>query len=225
MVFEQNTDVPVIAIDGVAGVGKSAVAEHVAKITGFNLLKSGLLYRFIGLECKRLGVTAHSEMGDLARSIKFNFHGTALFADGVDVTDLVGTHEAGKAAAIVAKVQEVRLAVRITQLAMRDGVGLVAEGRDMGEIFEDPNIYRVFLIASPMVRTSRRYDQLVKASQIADRAEILGSLIDRDRADTTREVAPLKVHPLAVTINTDEMTLDEVVGKALSLIDRKVVRV
>lgn len=96
-----------------------------------------------------------------------------------------------------------------TQLSMRQLPGLVADGRDMGDIFLG-YVIRFFLTASTRVKATRRVREYIKDGRAADFDALFRSIAERDRNDTERTVSPLRPHPKAMIIDTDILTPAEV---------------
>ncbi|MGN1039678.1 MAG: (d)CMP kinase, partial [Oscillospiraceae bacterium] len=69
---------------------------------------------------------------------------------------------------------------------------IVMDGRDIGTVILPNAQVKFFLTASPEVRATRRYNQLKEVNKKADYNEILANIIERDKNDITRELAPLK---------------------------------
>ncbi|MCK4839666.1 MAG: (d)CMP kinase, partial [Desulfobulbaceae bacterium] len=89
---------------------------------------------------------------------------------------------------------------------------VVAEGRDMGTVVFPRAAWKFFLDATPEERARRRVLQLRENGQQVDEAETLALIIDRDRADSSRALAPLKPAEDAMIIDSSKMTIDEVVA-------------
>jgi cytidylate kinase len=208
----QNLAVPVIAIDGGAGVGKGTARMHVAKRLGFHGLDSGVLYRALGIVCKREDVLdSEAQCAYLARELGVAFDGEQVFLDGRNITNEVRSEEAGKLASIVAALPTVRKALVELQLSFRKAPGLVADGRDMCVIFD--TLHRFFLTASPGERAKRRFKQLQERGVNCLFQEVLQGVIERDRADENRAASPLRRHPDAIEIDTTRLRPEDVCAK------------
>ena len=96
------------------------------------------------------------------------------------------------------------------------------EGRDIGtNVFPDAGV-KVFLTARPEIRAARRAEELRSGGEDVDVAEVLAALLDRDRRDSEREVAPLRKARDAVEVDTSALTLDEVVAAVVAIVENKV---
>jgi len=204
----------VVAVDGPVGSGKSTVARRVAARLGYVYLDTGAMYRAVGLLATEDGVALDDEDGvvALARSAGLRFDGDGrLFAGGRDVGDAIRTLEMGAAASRVSALPGVRRLLVEEQRRLAVDADIVMEGRDIGtNVFPDAAV-KVFLTARPEVRAARRAAELRENGDEVDEAEVLAALLERDRRDSTRAVAPLRKAADAVELDTSAMTLDEVV--------------
>jgi len=204
----------VVAVDGPVGSGKSTVARRVAARLGYVYLDTGAMYRAVGLVATEAGVALDDEdaLVSLARSAGLRFDGDGrLFAGGRDVSAAIRTLEMGAAASRVSALPGVRRLLVEEQRRLAGDTDIVMEGRDIGtNVFPDAAV-KVFLTARPEVRAARRAAQLRATGDDIDDAQVLAALLERDRRDSTRAVAPLRKATDAVELDTSAMTLDEVV--------------
>ncbi|OGT62639.1 MAG: cytidylate kinase [Gammaproteobacteria bacterium RIFCSPHIGHO2_12_FULL_45_12] len=219
---------PVITIDGASGTGKGTVSQLLAKQLGWNFLDSGALYRVLALASQKHSVALEDEasLEVLAEHLDVQFIAKEndlpqVILEGEDVTDIIRTEKMGNAASIVAALPAVRAALLSRQRAFRDAPGLVADGRDMGTVvFPDAEI-KVFLTASPEERALRRLNQLKARGISVTLGDLITELKERDRRDQERAVAPLKAADDAICIDTNHLTIAQVVDKILWEIDSK----
>jgi cytidylate kinase len=202
--------VTVVAIDGPAGAGKSTVARGVARRLGAVYLDSGAMYRTAALAALRRGVAA-ADVAALV-SIELERDGTVML-DGEEVTALIRTPDISEAASVAAADPAVRAAMVAQQRALLgDGGDWVAEGRDIGTVVWPAAEVKVFLTASPRARAQRRADELG-----VDVETVLAELAVRDERDTTRADSPLRPADDAVTLDTTQLTLEQVVERVAQL--------
>ena len=206
--------VPVIAIDGPSASGKGTVASRVAAALGFHYLESGALYRLVAL-------AGGNDPAAAAAELKVEFRGGIIYLDKQDVTEKLRDEPIGIRASEVAAIPEVRRALLGLQKSFRKPPGLVAEGRDMGTVVFPDAVLKVFYIASPEVRAQRRYKQLKDKGNSANLAALSHALEERDKRDAAREVAPLKPAVDAVSLDSSDMTIDEVVDWVLKQYRKK----
>lgn len=199
---------PVIAIDGPSASGKGTVASRVAAALGFHYLESGALYRLVALAGGPSPEAA-------ARTLDAEFRGDRIFLSKHDVTEKIREEAIGLQASEVAKIPAVRSALLERQRAFRRAPGLVADGRDMGTVVFPDAVLKVFLTASVPVRAQRRYKQLIDKGNHANLAALSHALEERDQRDAARAVAPLKPAVDAASLDSSDMTVDEVVDWVL----------
>ena len=215
----------VVAIDGPVASGKSTVARRVAERLGYLYLDTGAMYRAVGLLATEAGVSLDDEAAVLpvAAAAELRFDGDGrLFAGPRDVSDAIRTLEMGAAASRVSVLPGVRRLLVARQRELGSGADIVMEGRDIGtNVFPDAGV-KVFLTARPEVRAARRAEELRARGDDVEVDEVLASLVERDRRDSEREVAPLRRADDAVEVDTSGLTLDEVVGAVVAIAREKV---
>jgi cytidylate kinase len=136
----------------------------------------------------------------------------------VDVTRELRAETTGDRASRVAAIPAVREALVQRQRDFRKPPGLVADGRDMGTVIFPDAEAKVFLTASARERARRRYKQLVEKGIDANIDRLYDEIVERDRRDEQRAVAPLKPAPDARIIDTTTMSIDEVAESVISFL-------
>jgi cytidylate kinase len=209
--------VPVIAIDGPSASGKGTVAQKVAEALGFAYLDSGALYRLTAVAARKAGISADDEaaLARMARDMRLEFKGGALWLDEADVTAEARTEEVSAAASRVAAHPAVRQALLTRQRGFRRPPGLVADGRDMGSVVFPDAPLKVFLTADVGTRAERRYKQLMEKGMYAKMPDVVEELRRRDARDSSRAVAPLKHYPDAHFLDTTGLSVEQAVQKIL----------
>lgn len=213
----------VIAIDGPGGVGKSTVARRVAANLNIAYLDTGATYRAATVAVLRAGVDPDDPSGVLeaVTSVEISYCDGVIMLDGVPVQSEVRSPEVTAAVSAVSAIEAVREhIVGIQRKWVADhGGSAVAEGRDIGTVvFPDARV-KIFLTARPGVRAERRSGD-AEAGQ-RDVADIAADLHRRDHADSTRAVSPLRAAADAVTIDTSDMTIDEVVATVMDIVESR----
>jgi CMP/dCMP kinase len=211
----------VVAIDGPVGSGKSTVARRVAERLGFLFLDTGAMYRAVGLLATEAGVALDDEAAvvPIAAAARLHFDEDGrLFAGERDVSSLIRSLEMGAAASVVSVLPGVRRLLVERQRELGAGADIVMEGRDIGtNVFPDAEV-KVFLTARPEVRAARRACELQAKGEDVDVEEVLAALVERDRRDSEREVAPLRQADDAVAVDTSGLSLDEVVDAVVAVV-------
>jgi cytidylate kinase len=215
----------VVAIDGPVGSGKSSVARLAAARLGYLYLDTGAMYRAVGLLATEAGVDLSDEavVVPIAREARLHFDVEGrLWAGDRDVSGLIRSLEMGAAASVVSVLPGVRRLLVERQRELGEGADIVMEGRDIGtNVFPDAEV-KVFLTARPEVRAARRAAELRAKGDDVDEPEVLAALLERDRRDSEREVAPLRKAADAVEVDTSGLTLDEVVDAVVAVVGEKV---
>ncbi len=218
---------PVVAIDGPAGAGKSSASKALARRLGFFLLDTGAIYRCVALAARRAGVRWDDEpaLAGLARALPIAFvqreAGQAVLLGGDDVSEAIRTAEISDGASRVSSLPAVRGGLLELQRRLAAAGRCVVEGRDIGTVVLPWAPVKFFLTASPEERARRRHAELLARGLASDYETTLREIVERDRRDSTREIAPLKPAPDAVHIDTSPLSLDEVVAKMESLARRR----
>jgi len=216
----------VVAIDGPAGSGKSTVSKRIAKSLGLLYIDTGAMYRALTLKAMRSNANMEDEdaLISLAGAAKIDLKKTEsrlkVELDGEDVTDLIRTVEVTNNVKHIARVPGVRAKMVSLQRAIGRRCGAVLEGRDIGTVVFPDADYKFYLDADLGVRARRRFSELVEAKQDVRIEDIKADVETRDKSDMDRAVGPLKKSADAVLVDTTNLSVDEVVEKLLSYIER-----
>lgn len=218
---------PVIAIDGPAGVGKSTTVRELAKRLGYTLVDTGALYRGIALAAEQRGVPWDDpvRVTALADEVELDFtvesDGTSrLRIDGTDRTEEIRTPRISEGASRVSAYPGVRRALLGIQRRLGKDGGVILEGRDIGTVvFPDAEV-KVFLTASPEERAKRRVGDLQARGLDAENDTVLAQIQARDQADSSREVAPLRPADDAIVLDTTQLDFEAVVRRVMELVER-----
>jgi len=206
---------PVVAIDGPAGAGKSTVARALAKRLGFSLLDTGAIYRTLAWTAMRDGVALDDghALGVLAEGLPIGFDGTRVTLAGHDVTGEIRTPEVSLGASTVSAHPQVRAKIaRLRADLAALGRVVVACSGGVEVVLPDAPV-KFFLTARPEIRARHRYDELLAKGAQVDLEVTLKEIIERDRRDEEREVAPLRRADDAELVDTSDLPIDEVIAR------------
>jgi cytidylate kinase len=212
--------VAVIAIDGPSAAGKTVIGRELARRLGFKYLDTGLMYRAVGWLARQGNIPAddHSALGALARNAQLGWKGQ----DGDQV--LIGELRLGRElsdpevshwASVVAAVPAVRRAMVLLQQSIAAEERIVMVGRDIGTVVAPGAGLKIFMTASVEGRARRRWRDLSGQGREVDYRQVLRETRERDHRDSTRTDSPLVPAEDAITINTDELTIDQGVDAIL----------
>ena len=214
-------DTVIIAIDGQASTGKSTQAKKLAENLKYNYRDSGAYYRAITLYL-------------LDNNIKFDFNITdeilykinikqtyeegqfRIYLNDYDVTDKIRGHKVSLNVSNYAKKPEIRKFVFDQLRKSSESNSLVVDGRDIGTVVFPNADFKFFLVGKPKIRAERRHKQINDESVKVDIIE--EEIKQRDKTDSTREIAPLKKAVDAFKIDVSNLTINEVFNKILQKI-------
>ena len=204
----------VIAIDGPAGAGKSTVARAVAKALGFTYLDSGAMYRCVALAAldRHLDLADGESLGEMAWSLKIDFEGDTVHLDGRPAEGRIRSPEVTIASSKVSVHPQVRQAMVKRQRELIAAGNYVAEGRDIGTVVSPDSPLKVFLTATEEERARRR-----AAETGASVEKVREAIEDRDRRDSGREHGALRAADDSVSLDTTDLTPDQVVERIAEL--------
>lgn len=205
----------IVAVDGPAGSGKSTVARAVALRLGLRYLDTGAMYRSVAHAALQAGVELEDAdaVAELAQRVKIEV-GERVLVDGEDATGAIRSPEVTRAVTAAASNPRVRQEmVRRQRAWIEDNDGGVVEGRDIGSVVFPEARLKVFLTADPEERARRRAAEAGPA--------VATDIARRDEADSTREHSPLTAADDAVTIDTTDRAIDEVVDEILGLLAQR----
>lgn len=202
----------VLTIDGPAGAGKSSVARRLARRLNVRYLDTGAIYRALALSLDRRGVAPAEteELRRALRTISVELRGERVLVNGEDVSDAIRTPHVDGIVSAYSALGCLREALLDLQRDQERYGPLVAEGRDVGSVVFPGAPLKFFMTASPEARARRRYLELQRRGEAVSFEDILSRIRERDRIDSSREIAPLRCPEGAVLVDTSDMTEDEV---------------
>jgi CMP/dCMP kinase len=217
----------VIAIDGPVASGKSAVGRRLASRLSCLFLDTGLMYRAVTLSALQAGVSPADSgalarlVADLEMAVEQGTGGETLVkTDGQDLTAALRSPEVDAAVSQVSAVPAVREKMVQKQRELAAGRSIVMVGRDIGTVVLPEAHLKVYLQAGIDERARRRHAEVAINGDERPLEEIRAALAERDRIDSERDVSPLRAADDAHIIETDGLTVDQVVERIERLIQR-----
>lgn len=218
----------IIAIDGPAASGKSTIGLRLAEALGYIFFDTGVMYRAITWLALERGIDVHDEVAvtalaeetqiDVAPASKTDGRACDVLVNGRDITSETRTRKVDANVSIVAAYRGVRRALSQQQRRVGQRGKIVMVGRDIGTVVLPDADLKIYLDATAEERARRRYDEIIAHGGKTDYEGILKRVMERDRIDSTRDVAPLKAAEDAVVLDSDKLTADEVFEQILALV-------
>ena len=216
-----------VAIDGPAGAGKSTIAKNVAQRLSFVYVDTGALYRTIAFYFLQNHVDADDykqvckKISDVKIKIKIEDGSQKIELFGKDVSELIRSSEISMTASKIAAIDKVREFLIDFQRESAAENNVVMDGRDIGTVVLPSADVKIFLTASCEERARRRYEEFEQKNIKITYEEVLKQVKERDKNDTERKIAPLKKADDAVTVDSSNMTVQEVTEFIVDVIEKR----
>ena len=218
----------IIAIDGPAASGKSTIGLRLANALGYLFFDTGVMYRAITWLALEREIDVHNESAvtalaeetqiDVAPASKPDGRACDVLVDGQDITWETRSRRVDENVSIVAAYSGVRRALSQQQRRIGQRGNIVMVGRDIGTVVLPDADLKIYLDATAEERARRRYDGIMARGGRPNYEEILQRVVERDRIDSTRDVAPLKAAEDAVVLDSDQLNADQVFERVLALV-------
>ncbi len=218
----------VVAIDGPAGVGKGTIAKVVAE--KFNLINidTGATFRCVTLEMLNRNIKLDEEdkiiklLNEINIEIKKVQGEDVVLLNGKDVSLEIRTPKVNEFVSPVSTLKIVRENLLYLQRKMAEGKNVIVEGRDIGTtVFPNADV-KIYLDATPEERANRRVRQNLEKGIECSYEEVLESVKNRDKIDSSRETAPLRRAEDAIYIDCTELSLEQLSNKVFEIIEEKI---
>ena len=201
------------------------MALNLAHEFNYGILDSGALYRLVGLVSQRMDSKdpeiIEKEIGSkkIAMNLNPKLMETEIFFGTENVTKLLKSDEIANEASNFAADKKIREILKNYQKNFYDPeLGLVADGRDMGTVIFPEAKWKFFLIASIEERAKRREEQLKDIGLEVNIANLVDSIMARDSRDTNRDVSPAIPAEDAITIDSSNLSIEELKKKILGIV-------
>ena len=202
-----------IAVDGPSGAGKSTIAKAVAQRLSIDYIDTGAMYRAVGYKLLQEGVSLEDleKVAEVLARTDIDFSCGNIYLDGENINDKIRTEEISRQASACSALGIVREKLTEQQQEMGARKSVITDGRDIGTVVFPDAEYKFYITASAEERAKRRYKELLEKGQKAVYEKVLADIKQRDYNDTTRKINPLRKAEDALTVDTTEMSREEVI--------------
>lgn len=208
-----------IAIDGPAGAGKSTISKIVSEKLNFEYIDTGAMYRAITLKAISLGIDMENELAyDFLENTTLDIVNGKMMLDGKDVTDAIRSVEVTNQVSTPSKIGVVRTFLVDYQRKISDSKNVVMDGRDIGTVVLPNADLKIYLDATVECRAERRRLERLEKGISLTLEETINEIMVRDHKDSSRAISPLKKADDAITIDSSNMSIDEVVNEIILLV-------
>ena len=219
----------IIAIDGPSSSGKSTIAKLIAQHFNYTYIDSGSIYRVITYIAVKhniidgLKVNTSAIIEILKKiSISFSFNSknqNIISVDGVELKNKIRTFKISSLVSLIAEKNEIRQYVVKIQKDISINKSVVMDGRDIGSVVFPNADVKFYLDASLEKRAERRWMELQKIEQVS-LDDVKKDLHKRDLKDLNREFSPLIKPKNSITVNSDNLSIEQVVDNMIKIIDK-----
>lgn len=220
----------IVAIDGYSSCGKSTMAKELARAVGYIYVDTGAMYRGITLMALRRDLIAEGRqdtsgivamLPEVELSFRLGEDGAPQLYVGAECVEReIRTMYVSSYVSAISAIPEVRTSVTEQLQTMGRSKGIVMDGRDIGtNVFPDAEL-KIFVTADPLVRAERRLLELrTKGDDTTTLDEVLTNLKERDYADATRVVSPLRQAEDAIVLDNSYLSKEEQRRRLKALFD------
>jgi len=212
----------VIAIDGPSGSGKTTLAKLIAKELNLNYLDTGALYRAVAIALRDAGIKqedSDEKFRDVLSRTLVTFNEGKVFLNNRDISDHIRSKEIDHYSSVFSARKIVRDFLLDAQRSAALGSDLVVEGRDTTTVVFLNAKKKIFLDASVEERAKRRYLQFRSSGVDINIDEAKNNIIERDRRDAGRDIAPLTIASDALVVDSSELSIEQVKKKIIDFIE------
>ena len=212
----------VVAIDGPAGAGKGTITKLVGEKLGLVNIDTGATFRCVALNMiqKNVKMEEEEKIQEILDNINIEMNSNGkIFLNGEDVTHRIRENDVNNLVSPVSTLQIVRNKLLEIQRNIAKGKNVIMEGRDIGTVvFPNANV-KIYLDAAAEERARRRVLQNQEKGIESSYEEVLEGIKDRDKRDSTREIAPLKKAEDAIYVDSTNLSIEQVVEKIIEIIE------
>lgn len=211
----------VVAIDGPAGAGKGTVTKQVGEKLELINIDTGAMFRCVTLNLlqEKIRLEEQEKIQEILDKIEIDMKETGeIFLNGECVSHKIREDEVNNLVSPVSLNKSVREKLLELQRKIAQGKDIIMEGRDIGTVVFPNADVKIYLDASPEERAKRRMKQNEEKGINSSYEEVLKNIMDRDKRDSTRDIAPLKKAKDAIYIDSTNMIIEEVVDKIVEIV-------
>ena len=210
----------VVAIDGPAGSGKGTITKLVGEKLNLINIDTGATFRCVALNMlqENIKIDEEEKIKEMLNRINIEMKENGdIFLNGNEVTKRIRDNDVNDFVSPISTVPIIREKLLDVQRKIAKGKDVIMEGRDIGTVVFPNADVKIYLDASVEERAKRRIIQNQEKGIESSYEDVLKNIIDRDKRDASREVAPLKQAEDAIYVDTTNMTIPEVVDKIVNL--------
>jgi cytidylate kinase len=213
-----------IAIDGPAGAGKSTIARTLARQLNYIYVDTGAMYRAMALYMleTQVDISDSASVNAACDNIKIDIEYANgiqyVYLNGRNVNDFIRTEPVSQMSSKISTLPVVREKLLSLQRSLASNSDVIMDGRDIGTHVLPNADVKIYLTAGSHIRALRRYKELSAKGESCNLEMIEKEIIERDRRDMNRAVAPLKQAEDAVLVDTSDLTIEEVVSRLNEII-------
>lgn len=216
-----------IAIDGPSGSGKSTLAKAVARELGIVYVDTGALYRTVGYFVFLCGKDPKNEeevkalLPNIKIELKYENGSQRVILNGEDLGDKIRMPEMSRYASCVSALPSVRAFLLDMQKSLAKENSVVMDGRDIGTVIIPDADVKIFLTANNETRAKRRTLELIQKGVDAKYEDVLADMIERDKNDKNRDIAPAIPADDAVIFDNSVMSVEESLAEIVRLVNER----
>ena len=214
----------IVAIDGPAGAGKGTITQLVGEKLGLVNIDTGATFRCVALNMlqEKIDVKEENRIEEMLNRLHIDMYPNGkIYLNGKDVTKKIREKDVNDFVSPVAVLPIVRNKLLEVQRKIAEGKDVIMEGRDIGTVVFPNADVKIYLDAAAEERARRRVLQNQEKGIKSSYEEVLKGIKDRDKRDSTREIAPLKKAEDAIYVDSTNLSVEEVVEKIIGIIKEK----
>ena len=214
----------IVAIDGPAGAGKGTITKLVGKKLGLVNIDTGATFRCVALNMiqKQIDIQEEEKIETMLSKINIEMHPDGkIFLNGEEVTKRIRENDVNNLVSPISVLPTVRNKLLEVQRNIAKGKDVIMEGRDIGTVVFPNADVKIYLDATPEERARRRVLQNKEKGIECSYEKVLEGIKDRDKRDSTREIAPLKKAEDAIYVDSTNLNIEQVVDRIIEIINSK----